>query len=194
VQLDVKCSSVKEFFRFNRGGGKQYYSKSMPGVCLAIGIVSVSMVLLARETGASDIDLHWLWDNRCADCHGHAGEFSRQFMNVDGNELQGRHHVHDLRRFMGNHYLSEEEVDAVYQMLFSLATSPGKYRKECNSCHDIAAEFVRSKLVLRDGTLYGRGTGRPVHEFLEVHRGLEPEDVDFYMELLTRVAGEVYRP
>ena len=151
-------------------------------------------MLLPGKAGASDIDLHWLWDNRCADCHGHAGEFSRQFLYVDGDELQGRHHVHDLRRFMGNHYLSQDEVDGVYQMLFSMVTSPGRYREECSSCHDIAAKFVRNKLGLHDGALYRLGTGRPVREFLEVHRGLEPEDVDFYMKLLTRVAGEVYRP
>jgi len=58
------------------------------------------MELLTGKAGASDIDLHWLWDNRCADCHGHAGGFSRQFLNVDGDELKGRHHVHDLGRFI----------------------------------------------------------------------------------------------
>jgi hypothetical protein len=53
---------------------------------------------------------------------------------------------------------------------------------------------VRNTLVLRDGVLYSRASGRPVRGFLEHHMSLEPNDVDFFINVLARVAHEVYRP
>lgn len=115
---------------------------------------------------ASGLDLHWLWHNHCADCHGHAGEFSRKFLKVSDGELQGAHHVHDLRQFLSNHHLAGNEVDAVYNMLLAQANTQARFKDECSSCHDSAAEFIRAELVLRDGVLVSRISGRPVGEFL----------------------------
>jgi hypothetical protein len=77
---------------------------------------------------ASDIDLHWLWDDRCAACHGHAGDFTRKFLNVSGGELQGPHHVNDLRRFLHNHYLAGNEVEAIYNMLLAQAINQARFK------------------------------------------------------------------
>lgn len=57
-----------------------------------------------------------------------------------------------------------------------------------------AAEFIRESLVLRDGKIYSKKLDSPVSEFLESHRGLKTDDVEFFMTLFTRVAHEVYRP
>jgi cytochrome c553 len=157
-------------------------------------IVLVTAVLAISAVRASDIDLHWLWDDRCAACHGHAGDFARKFLIVTNGELQGPHHVHDLRRFLHNHYLAGNEVDAVYNMLFAQANNQARYKGECVSCHDTAAKFVRNSLGLRDGVLYSRNSGRPVSHFLDHHMDLNPDDVAFFTNLLTRVAHEVYRP
>jgi len=127
-------------------------------------------------------------------CHGHAGDFARKFLSVSDGELQGRHHVHDLRQFMHNHYLAGREVDAVHDMLLAQVTIPARFKDECGSCHETAAKFVRDTLVLHDGVLYGRASGRPVRGFLEHHRNLGPNDVNFFIGLLTRVAQEIYRP
>jgi hypothetical protein len=143
---------------------------------------------------AGGLDLHWLWDDRCEECHGHSGEFAREFLNISGEELQGRHHKHDLRRFLGNHYLASEEVDAVYAMLLAQAGNPPRFGDECASCHGTAAGFARASLEFREGLLYGRDSGSPVSGFLEQHRSLSREDVQYFTALLTRVAGEVYRP
>ena len=35
------------------------------------------LLLVSTAAGARGIDLHALWDDRCADCHGHSAEFSR---------------------------------------------------------------------------------------------------------------------
>ena len=159
-----------------------------------VSIVLVTAVLVMPAVRASDIDLHWLWDDRCAACHGHAGDFSRNFLRVYNGELQGPHHVHDLRRFLHNHYLAGNEVDAVYNMLLAQVNNQARFKGECVSCHDTAATFVRNSLELRDGVLYSRNSGRPVSRFLGHHMELNTDDVEFFVNLLTRVAHEVYRP
>jgi hypothetical protein len=155
--------------------------------------VLVTAMLVPSAVGAGGIDLHRLWDDRCVECHGHAGDFARTFLSVSNGELQGRHHIHDLRRFMRNHYLADREVDAVYKMLLAQVSSPARFKDECGSCHKTAAEFVRSSLELRDGVLYSRKSGRPIN-LLDHHKDLGPDDVEFFEKLLTRVAHEVYRP
>jgi hypothetical protein len=163
-------------------------------VKLDLSIVLVTAVLVIPVVEAFGLDLHWLWDDRCAACHGHSGDFARKFLNVSSGELRGRHHVYDLRRFLRNHYLPGSEVDAVYDMLRAQAASQARFKNECGNCHETAAKVVRDTLVLRDGVLYSRAYGRPVRGFLDYHRNLEPGDVDFFMKLLMRVAHEVYRP
>ena len=163
-------------------------------VNLGISIVLVAAVLAISAVRASGIDLHWLWDDRCAACHGHAGDFARKFLNVSSGELQGPHHVHDLRRFLHNHYLAGNEVDAVYNMLLAQANNQARFKDQCVSCHDTAAKFVRNSLELRNGVLYSRNSGRLVSSFLDHHMELNTDDVEFFTDLLTRVAHEVYRP
>ena len=141
---------------------------------------------------AAELDLHWLWDNRCGDCHGHAGEFARQFLTEDNGELQGRHHVQDLRRFMHHHYLNPDEVEAVYAMLLAQTRTPARFKTECSRCHETAAKFVRRSLQLGDGQLIIRESGRNVRQFLDNHQGLHPDDVEYFTRLLTRVAQEVH--
>ncbi len=161
---------------------------------LKLSIVLFATVLATPAAAASGLDLHWLWDDRCADCHGHSGDFARRFLSVTGGELQGRHHVHDLRQFMHNHYLAGNEVDAVLNMLLAQANNPARFKGECAACHDTAAVFVRNSLELRDGVLYSRDSGRPARDFLVHHRQLNSDDASFFVNLLTRVAHEVYRP
>jgi len=161
---------------------------------LGLRIMFVLAALVVPSARAAGIDLHWLWDDRCADCHGHAGDFARRFLSVSEGRLQGWHHVNDLRRFLHNHYLSANEVDAVYAMLLAQAASQARFRQECAHCHDSAAGLVRTSLELRDGILISRRSGRPVRGFLEHHRGLKSDDVDFFVKLLTRVSNEIYRP
>ncbi|MGB5495017.1 MAG: hypothetical protein WBM97_11135 [Sedimenticolaceae bacterium] len=161
-------------------------------------MVKVSLALLvtvlANPAEPSTRDLHRLWDDRCAACHGHSGEFSRQFLRVSDGELQGPHHLHELRRFLANHYVSDNEVDAVYDMLLAQANSPPRFKNECSECHDSAANFVRHSMGFSTGVLVSQKTGRPVREFLGYHMKLSPDDVQFFADLLTRVANEIYRP
>jgi hypothetical protein len=42
--------------------------------------------------------------------------------------LQGPHHVNDLRRFLHNHYLAGNEVEAIYNMLLAQAINQARFR------------------------------------------------------------------
>jgi len=159
-----------------------------------IGAVLVTMLLFTGKSGASGIDLHWLWDNQCAECHGHSGEFARKFLKVANGQLQGSHHVQDLRLFMRNHYTQNTEVDAVYEMLLAQARAKPRFKQECGNCHGSAAAFVRQSVILQDKVLLSRESRQPIQKFLQQHRRLETDDVVFFTSLLNRIAHEVYRP
>ena len=162
-------------------------------VSLSSCLLLISILLATPVVFAAEVDLHRLWDDRCAECHGHAGEFSRSFLKVSDGQLQGRHHVNDLRQFLHNHYLPEREVDAVYNMLLAQASIPPRFSKECSQCHQTAANFVRNSFELVDGQLYSRRHGGKVRNFLDTHMGMSSSDAEFFEKLLTRVAKEVYR-
>ena len=150
---------------------------------------------LPVDTFAGDgVDLHRMWDDRCAECHGHSADFARKYLSVSGNKLLGLHHTQNLKRFMHNHYVAESEVDAVYDMLRAQVSSPLRFKSECGRCHSRAAEFVRQTLRLQDNILYSRNSGSPVDLFLVGHSDMGTDDVGFFTELLTRVAREVGQP
>lgn len=56
------------------------------------------------------------------------------------------------------------------------------------------AALVRDHLVVRDGVLQGRESGRPVADFLTRHGNLKPDEVPFFVGLLTRIEREVNSP
>ncbi|MDH3639545.1 MAG: hypothetical protein OES09_13955 [Gammaproteobacteria bacterium] len=143
---------------------------------------------------ANAVDLHRLWEDRCAECHGEAGDFARRFLNVTDDALVGRHADRDLRQFMQNHYLKNNEIDAVLAMLYAQTTSGARFRKQCSGCHNKAAQLVRESVERRNGELFGRSSGRPLADYLPRHGGLQQDDVAFYLDLLNRIAREVHRP
>lgn len=155
--------------------------------------VAAAIVFLAAIGPASALDLHAFWDQRCRDCHGHAGAFARRFLAVSEGELRGRHPAGDLRLFLGHHGVPAADVEAVYGMLLAQASAAPEFASRCSGCHSTAAAFARSALALRDNRLLGRD-GRPVAEFLPGHTGLTADEAARFVELLTRVTQEVHRP
>ena len=156
-----------------------------------IGLLAVACLIPAA---AGAVDLHRLWEDRCGDCHGDAGDFARAFLSVTDGNLQGRHPDRDLRLFLQNHYLKHNEIDAVYSMLLAQASSQAQFKAKCGACHGQAATFVRESLLRRDGVLYGRESGRPLSEFLQRHRHLDESEIVFFVQLLNRIDSEVNRP
>jgi hypothetical protein len=153
--------------------------------------ILIATLMLVTNFSTAGTDLHWLWDNRCAECHGHSADFSRRFLQISDGQLQGAHPTRDLKLFLRNHYAPAAEVDAIYSMLLAQVTTAPRFQAECSKCHGSAANFIRDTIVLQDGELVGRESGVSVNQFMQPHRRLNPDDIEFFMNLLTRIAGEI---
>jgi hypothetical protein len=149
-----------------------------------------SLVLAAPAT----VDLHAHWDQRCASCHGHAAAFSRRFLHIENGHLVGSHHKNDLHVFLRNHYLNEELVLPITNMLQAQLASQPLFKDKCASCHGSASEFARASLLIKDGFLVGKSKGHKVADFLQSHGQLKPDEIPAMLDSLTRVRSEVSAP
>ena len=169
---------------------------------LCVLFISALLILLlltvsAERVNAAEVkfqgpDLHKIWHNKCATCHGDSAELARTFLKVVDGKLQGPLHKENFRLFLHNHYLAGKHVDAIYAMLLAQASVTPRFKPECSGCHQSAAVFVRNSLILKDAVLYSNKLETPVSNFLVTHRGLNAEDIEFFIKQLTRVANEVY--
>jgi cytochrome c5 len=146
--------------------------------------------LLSPAAGAAT-DLHDYWDSRCRECHGDSAAFARSTLRVEGGRLLGRHHTEGLATFLRQHYLSDDLLVPVMQMLQAQVTTSPVFKEKCAGCHGTAADFARESLVMRDGVLVGRVSGRAVRDDLQRHGKLAPSQVAPMVATLERVLGEV---
>ena len=156
-----------------------------------IGLNLGVLLMLCVQPGAGAREIGAEWDNRCEECHGEADQFARKFLWAVDGQLQGQHHIDNLRLFMRNHYLPKHKIDAFYDMLLAQANDPARFESECSGCHSGAEEFVRRSIVIKAGELTGLESGISVRDFLQTHRGLQQVDVEFYTRLLTRVQNDI---
>lgn len=162
----------------------------MRGVTASLAAVAAAFV--AAPVGATD--LHRLWDERCAQCHGHAAEFARAQLSIQEGRLQGSRPSRDLRAFLVRHgELEAAEADGLHAMLSAQLRRAPLFRKNCAICHDTAADLARD-LILRDSRLYGRYSGRRIDQFLQGHGRIPPEDLADWVATLTRIEAEVHAP
>ncbi len=146
----------------------------------------------ATAAAAAAPDLHEHWDTRCKPCHGDAAVFARSTLSVDAQgRLLGRHHGDQLDTFLRQHYLGDDLVPPVMAMLKAQVVTTPVFKQKCAGCHESAAALARKSLVLRDGVLTGRSSGRPVAEFLRNHGGLAGAEVEPMVRTLERVLKEV---
>jgi len=147
------------------------------------------MFLLPPGAGARDA--YATWDDRCEECHGDADEFSRRFLWAIDGQLQGQHHVDNLRLFMGNHYIPEHQIEAIYDMLLAQASTLARFTDECSRCHDSAEAFVHKSIATRVSGMVGVESGIPVSEYLQTHQDLSKADVEFFTRLIARVLDQI---
>ena len=154
--------------------------------------LAVVVVALGVASAASALDLHQFWDQRCHECHGHAGDFTRRHFKAEHGVLVGPHHRGEaLKSFMGRHEMGPQQVDGIYAMLLAQAATQPVYQQKCAGCHQTAAELARASLARRDGVVVMRGSSRPLSELLQRHGKLSPEEIPVVLDSLTRVLGEV---
>lgn len=147
------------------------------------------LLLLAGARSATAVDLHAFWDTRCAECHGHAGDFARKHLKVTDGRLRGSHADRDLNRFLGVHESSGENAGGLYAMLLAQAQTQPLFQQKCAGCHGTAADYARANLVLKDGAAVTKD-GRKVVDVLARHGKVTPEEARSIADSLVRVLGE----
>ena len=60
------------------------------------------------------------------------------------------------------------------------------FRDKCTLCHRNAVRLARIWLIVRDGRLVGRYTGRDIEAFLHNHGRLSDEEVGIVIKMLKR--------
>ncbi len=147
---------------------------------------------LAAALGAVPVDaadLHRLWDDECATCHGHAAAFARDEMERGDDPKM-------LAAFIGRHRggRSPELSAALAEMLLAQGRTDPEFKQRCGICHPQAADLVRRTLISRDGVLYGRYSGRRIDSFLAGHGRLAAEEAPRFVAVLARIEREVHSP
>ncbi len=137
-----------------------------------------------------------LFQERCGRCHDEAGSFAATHLTLDEGVLRARRSGKDLRAFLPAHpgRLDEAEREAMVATLTDIVTAGGQFQQRCALCHGHAEAFASGYLVVRDGRLLGRYSGRDVEAFLPGHGRLEAEGAAFFATVLSRLAPEEVRP
>ncbi|MCB1714370.1 MAG: hypothetical protein KDK04_07535 [Candidatus Competibacteraceae bacterium] len=159
-----------------------------------VRLFALVMMLCLLPLTAQAVDLHRLWEDRCGDCHGHAGEFAHQFLSVSDGKLRGSRVERDLHGFLQQHYLQNNEVNAVYDMLLAQASTTAQFKTQCAGCHASAVQLVHKSLVRTGEQLYIRGSQQSLADFMQHHRHLDAEQISFFVALLERVERELNQP
>ena len=101
------------------------------------------------------------------------------------------HHRVDLQRFLRNHYLNDDLVAQVNDMLRAQVETPPLFGTRCARCHGNAAEFARASLAWQGDTLIGCASTRPVADTLTTHGQLSPDEAATLLKILSHVRHEV---
>lgn len=157
----------------------------MSTLCVLLWLVGAGSPALQAQT----MDPHALYERSCARCHApHAGDFVPKSLMRLGDRIVGRESGKELRSLLaaGHGRLASGEVDAVVAHLAFILEAGGLFRDKCLICHDRAVVLARRELILRDGRLVGRYTGRDIATFLENHGRLEGAEVATILRMLER--------
>lgn len=142
--------------------------------------------------GASQVraqDAHEIYERACAACHApHAGAFVKAETRLSGGVLFGATSGRAVRNMLeqGHGRLSDAETRLLGTHLAWMAQNDQLFARKCTICHDRAVRLARDKLILRDGELIGRYTGRNTASFLSGHGRLTPDQVAPMIKMLTR--------
>lgn len=148
-------------------------------------------ILLAGSAQAED--LHALWDGQCGGCHGHAGPFARESLEIRNDILMGKVSRQPVADYLVTHNggYRPEQIAALHSMLAAQVQAGPEFQTHCGGCHDTAAQVLRDWVKVEDGKLIGRQSGQELTQFLSRHGGADAESRARIIQSLTRVAAEL---
>lgn len=150
--------------------------------------IAMVLLLAAISVPSGAEDFHEIYEAKCQRCHGHAGPFAREALTLENGVLRDRK-GRDLATFLARHQggLSEERIDLFLKVFTRQIESGGVFRARCKICHDRAYELARLDLILSDGRLIGRYSGRDIATFLLNHGRLSPDEAAEMTDALTEI-------
>lgn len=86
----------------------------------------------------------------------------------------------------GHGRLAPEEVEVIVALLSSIRSSGFVFQDKCAICHVRASDLARRELILKDGELYGRYSGRDIAAFLARHGRLTGAELPDMLATLKR--------
>ncbi|MDU8911613.1 hypothetical protein [Aestuariicoccus sp. MJ-SS9] len=135
-------------------------------------------LLLAVPLGTARAqDIHAVFEERCLECHGHMGPFVEDHLRLENDVLTGAA-TPDLAAFLRQHEggLNTDELAVFLQTAEQQIRAEGFFRERCALCHDRARVFVRKKMIVKDGMLVDRYSGRNIGMFMRGHARITPEE------------------
>jgi cytochrome c5 len=152
-------------------------------------IVNSGAAVFAAGARAQDIDPHQLYERHCGGCHAaHARDFVRKSLERRGGDIVGRNSGVALGTFMarGHGRLDAFQAREMVAHLTAIFDGGWLFQERCRICHDRAVLFARRSLVLRDGRVVGRYTGRDIRSFLDNHGRIDAGEAETIMVMLKR--------
>ena len=131
-----------------------------------------------------------LFRELCGGCHEGAGVLARESLDLADGILSGRRSGAILTDFLPGHAggFKAEDVQAINRALLRVAQGKGRFQERCGICHRSAEDLARHHLILVDGVLRGRYSGRYISAFLTSHGTRSGKEADFFHAVLRRWA------
>jgi len=152
--------------------------------------ILVLIIMLTAGIAQSDpVDPHAVYEQKCTRCHeDHARAFADQHLLVKGDRVIGKRRSRDLAKFLNNGHgkLNPTEVAPLVAHFKSVIGANGLYKQKCRMCHEPAVNFSRIKLIMKDGKLLGRYSGRDIKEFMNEHGRVTQDELPIIMDALMR--------
>lgn len=157
-------------------------------------LIALAVMLGWLPVQAQTVDPHALYESRCARCHEpHASDFARAQLKVEGGAVIGTKTGHELSALLDGHRgtnLTTIEIRALVDHFAAMMETGWVYQKKCTICHEPAVKLARIWLIMRDGRLMGRYTGRDIEGFLGNHGRLTAKEVQIVTKMLQRQLGQ----
>ena len=142
--------------------------------------------LLTLSTVTMAADPHVLFESRCGACHGHSGAFAHETLILSDGDVRSALTGRDMAAFLPTHRgaLTADEAELLLDMFRRQITWGGVFQARCRVCHDSARALARHDLVIREGRLLGRYTGRDIADFLAGHGRADSAEQVILIEML----------
>ncbi len=143
----------------------------------------LAQAMAGKEAG---IDPHQLFEERCTRCHGHAADFARGHLQLVGTTVAGTKVRGDFSAFLKRHQggVSASQAAVLIDAFRRQLLGGGLFQERCSVCHQRAYELARLHLILVDGNLMGRYSGRDMAEFLPIHGVRTADEAEQLFEML----------